>query len=94
MDVGCDNDRIHKAKAVEPWLEERPGIELIWLPSDCPKANPIERAFGEVHDQCTRNHTRKRLSTLVNDVEQHLVQNGPWKYKRSEIYDAPEVQVE
>jgi hypothetical protein len=25
----------------------------LWLPTDCPKANPIERVFGDVHDKCT-----------------------------------------
>jgi transposase len=92
--VICDNYKIHKAKAVEKWLAEHPRIELVWLPTYCPKANPIERAFGDVHDKVTRNHTRKRLSTLVNDVEQHLAQNGPWKYELSKIYYAPEVELE
>jgi hypothetical protein len=44
----------------------------------CPRANPIERAFGDVHDQCTRNPTRKRLQELVGDVQQHVQANGPW----------------
>ena len=92
--VVCDNYSIHKAKAVEGWLEEHSGFELVWLPSYCPKANPIERVFGDVHDKCTRNHTRRRLRTLVGDVEEHLAENGPWKYKLSEIYYTPEVDLE
>ena len=28
---------------------------------------------------------------MVSDVEQHLRQNGPWFYKLSQFYDAPEV---
>jgi len=92
--VICDNYSIHKAKAVERWLEEHPRFELVWLPSYCPKANPIERVFGDVHDKCTRNHIRKRLRTLVGDVEEHLAENGPWKYKLSEIYYTPEVELE
>jgi hypothetical protein len=52
---------------------------------------PIERAFGDVHDKCTRNHRRKWLWTLVKDVEQHLSFNGPWHYELSEIYYSPEV---
>jgi len=90
----CDNYSIHKAKAVRHWLAGQSRIELIWLPSYCPRANPIERAFGDVHDKCTRNHTRKRLPTLVKDVERHLAQNGPWKYQLSEIYYSSEVQLE
>jgi len=54
---------------------------------------PVERAFGDVHDKCTRNHQRHRLADLVWDVEQHLSTNGPWKYKLSHLYYTPEVTV-
>jgi hypothetical protein len=63
--VVVDNYCIHKAKAVEQWLAHHPRFELLWLPPYCPRANPIERAFGDVHDKCTRNHKRKRLRDLV-----------------------------
>jgi putative transposase len=89
-----DNYIIHKAKAVNQWLAKHPRFELLWLPTYCPKANPIERAFGDVHDKCTRNHQRKRLRDVVQDVEDHLQANGPWKYKRSQLYDEPEVTAE
>jgi hypothetical protein len=52
---------------------------------------PIERAFGDVHDKCTRNHQRNRLEELVGDVEQHLATNGPWPYKLSQLYYTLEV---
>lgn len=87
----ADNYKVHTAKAVQAWLEQHPRFELVWLPSYCPKANPIERAFGDVHDKCTRNHNRKRLRDLVGDVLRHLQVNGPWSYKLSEIYYAPQV---
>ena len=45
--VVCDNYKIHKAKAVDRWLEEHSHFELVWLPSYCPRANPIERVFGD-----------------------------------------------
>jgi hypothetical protein len=86
-----DNYKIHKAKVVNAWLSEHPRLELVWLPNYCPKANPIERAFGDVHDKCTRNHRRKRLRDLIEDVRRHLRVNGPWRYKLSEIYDTPEI---
>ncbi len=89
--VVVDNYCIHKAKAVEQWLASHPRFELLWLPTYCPRANPIERAFGDVHDKCTRNHKRKRLRDVVQDVEQHLQINGPWRYNLSHLYDAPEV---
>lgn len=89
--VVVDNYKIHTAQAVEQWLAAHPRVELLFLPTYCPKASPIERAFGDVHDKCTRNHKRKRLWTLVRDVEQHLSVNGPWQYELSEIYYTPAV---
>lgn len=86
IEVVVDNYGIHKAKAVVKWLEGHPRFELLWLPTYCPKANPIERAFGDVHDKCTRNHKRKRLRDLINDVKRHLKINGPWCYQLSHIY--------
>jgi len=86
-----DNYCIHKAKAVEQWLASHPRFELLWLPTYCPRANPIERVFGDVHDNCTRNHKWKRLRDLVQDVEWHVQANGPWQYKLSHLYDAPKV---
>src|SRR5215217_7866897 len=89
--VVVDNYCIQKAKAVEQWLASHPRFALLWLPTYCPRANPIERAFGDVHDKCTRNHKRKRLRDVVQDVEQHIRDNGPWKYNLSQLYQAPEV---
>jgi len=89
--VVVDNYKIHKAKAVEQWLAIHPRVTLLFLPTYCPRANPIERAFGDGHDCCTRNHRCKRLPDLVADVEEHLQLNGPWKYKLSEIYYEPAV---
>jgi putative transposase len=89
--VVADHDKIHKAKAVEQWLAAHPRFTLLFLPTYCPRANPIERAFGDVHDTCTRNHQRKRLPDLVADVAEHLQVNGPWPYKLSQLYDEPAV---
>jgi transposase len=84
--VVVDNYKIHQAKAVQQWLANHPRVTLLFLPTYCPRANPIERVFGDVHDTCTRNHRRKRLPDLVADVEQHLHVNGPWQYKLSQLY--------
>jgi DDE superfamily endonuclease len=84
--VVVDHDKSHKAKAVEQWLAAHARVTRLLLPTYCPQANPIERAFGDVHDLCTRNHTRRRLRDLVADVEEHLHVNGPWLYKLADIY--------
>jgi putative transposase len=86
-----DNYGIHNAKAVERWLATHPRFELLFLPPYCPKANPLERAFGDVHEKCTRNHQRQRLDDRVWDVEQHFLTNGPWHYHLSQLYYTPEV---
>jgi transposase len=87
----ADNGKIHKATAVQHWLQQHSRFQLLFLPTYCPHANPIERIFGDVHDKVTRNHRRKRMRDLVADVQRHLTQNGPWLYRLSEIYDTPEV---
>jgi transposase len=89
--VVVDHDKIHRAKAVAPWLAAHPRVRLLLLPTYCPQANPLERAFGDVHDCCTRNHRRKRLHDLIADVENHLLVNGPWQYKLSDLYYEPAV---
>ena len=91
LSVVADNAKIHHAGEVEKWLAAHPRFELLYLPTYCPRANPIERAFGDVHDKCTRNHTRQRLWHLVQDVKQHLHGNGPWRYALSDLYYTPEV---
>jgi putative transposase len=89
--VVVDNYKIHKAKAVEQWLATHPRVTLLFLPTYCPRANPIERVFGDVHDCCTRNHQRKRLPDLMADVEEHFHLNGPWKYRLADLYYEPAV---
>jgi hypothetical protein len=64
---------------------------VLWWPTYWPRANPIERVCGDVRDKCTRNHKRKRLRDLVQDVEQHVQDNGPWQDKLSRLYEAPEI---
>jgi transposase len=87
VSVVVDNYRIHTAKDVAAWLAHHPRFELVFLPSYCPRANPIERIFGDCHDQCTRNHKRKRLSEVAADVVWHLKARGRWRYKLSTIYE-------
>jgi transposase len=91
LTVVADNAKIHHAQKVQQWLAAHPRFEVLYLPTYCPRANPIERAFGDVHDKCTRNHTRKRIWHLVQDVHQPLRVNGPWRYALSEIYYTSEV---
>jgi transposase len=91
LPVVADKAKLHHAQKGQQWLAAPPRFAVLDLPPYCPRANPIERAFGDVHDKCTPNHTRKQLGPLVQDVQQPLRVNGPWRYARSEIYYTPEV---
>jgi len=51
ISVVMDNSCMHKAKAVAQWLASHPRFALLWLPTYGPRANPIERTFGDVHDK-------------------------------------------
>jgi transposase len=91
ISVVVDTYAIHQARVVGPWLATHPRCERLFWPTYGPRANPIERAFGDVHDLCTRHHTRKRFPALVADVVEHLDVHGPWPYKLSDIYYDPAV---
>ena len=86
-----DHAKRHKAKRVQQWLAAPPRFTLLSLPPYCPAATPLERAFGDVPANCTRNHTRKRMWHLGQDVKPPLRANGPWRYARSDLYDTPAV---
>jgi transposase len=70
--VVADNYSIHTAGDVRRWLARHPRFVLLWLPRYCPKANPIERVFGDLHDQITRNHHHRTLSPLLVEAQQYL----------------------
>ena len=91
LTVVADKAQIHRAQKVQQWLAAHPRFALLSFPTYCPQANPIERAFGDVPDKCTRTHTRKQIWQLVQDVKQHLLNNGPWRYALSRLYYTPEV---
>jgi hypothetical protein len=91
ISVVVDHDGIHKAKAVQQGVAQQPRLERLFLPTYGPRANPIERVFGDVPDLCTRHHTRKRLRELVADVIEHLHIKGPWKDNLADIYHEPAV---
>jgi hypothetical protein len=91
LSVVVDHDTSHQATAVEQWLASHPRVTRLVVPTYGPRANPSARAFGDVHDCCTRTHRRKRLPHLVADVEEHLHGNGPWLYQLSEIDYEPAV---
>ena len=92
--VVVDNYKIHKAQKVERWLTAHPRFELVFQPTYCPRSSPLERIYGDVHDNVTRHHRRKRMRDLVADVIRFLEQHGPWRYRLSTSYEEPAVTAE
>jgi transposase len=72
-------------------VASHPRFEFLWFPTYCPRANPIERVFGDVHDKCTRHHQRQRLCDLGQDIKRPVEVNGPWQYRLSQLYNALEI---
>jgi DDE superfamily endonuclease len=91
VSVVADNDSIHTAGDVRRWLAGPPRLVLLWLPRYCPKANPLERLFGALHDQITRHHRHRARPPLLAEVQRYLrrrAQHG----QRPSIYREPTVQ--
>jgi DDE superfamily endonuclease/Winged helix-turn helix len=89
--VVADNYRIHTAGDVRRWLARHPRFILLWLPRYCPKANPIERVFGNLHDQITRNHHHCTLPPLLAEVQRYLRRRAHHG-QRPSIYREPAVE--
>jgi hypothetical protein len=90
-EVVADHAKRPQAKAVEPWLAAHPRVtRRVWPPSG-PRANPMARAVGDVHDGCTRTPQRKRFPALVAEVEDQGPLNGPGKDQRSALDHEPAV---
>jgi transposase len=89
--VVADNYSIHTAGDVRRWLARHPRFVLLWLPCYCPKANPIERIFGNLHDQITRNHCHRTLPPLLAEVQRYLRQRARHGQLPS-IYHEPAVK--
>jgi transposase len=68
-----DNYVIHKSQWVVKALAEWEGrIVLHFLPPYCPQENRIERLWKDVHDNVTRNHSKKRMVELLEAIFRYL----------------------
>jgi transposase len=68
-----DNYRIHSSQIVAVALAGYGSrIRLHFLPPYCPDHNKIERIWQDLHANVTRNHQRRSMTTLMQDVRYHL----------------------
>jgi len=71
--VILDNYRIHSSQIVGVALAGHAvRIRLHFLPPYCPDHNKIERIWQDLHAGVTRNHQRRSMTTLMEDVRYYL----------------------
>jgi hypothetical protein len=89
--VVADNYSIHTAGDPRRWLARHPRLVLLWWPCSGPKAHPLERIFGDLHDQITRHPPHRTLPPLWAEVP-------PYRRRRAHhgplpsIYQEPTVE--
>ena len=68
-----DNYGIHRSQQVKAWLRDRgQRVRLHFLPPYSPNENPIERVWQDLHAGVTRNHTRRAIAWLMQDVRRWI----------------------
>ena len=76
--VILDNYIIHKTKQVLATVKRMERIRLHFLPPYSPELNPIERLWGELHANVTRNHKHQTIACLMEAVETFMEQVVPY----------------
>jgi len=75
----CDHYCIHRSQRVQAALRELGGrVVLHFLPPYCPDANRIERLWGDLHDNVTRNHRCPTMDDLMDNVRAYLRDASPF----------------
>jgi transposase len=83
--VVCDNYIIHKSKKTLAAIAKMRNIVMHFLPPYSPEHNPIERLWGELHANVTRNHKRKDIDALMGDVDAFLHAATPFPGSRPSL---------
>jgi putative transposase len=80
--VVLDNYIIHKTKRVNEVVKSMKRICLHFLPPYSPELNPIERLWGDLHANVTRNHQCRDIDELMGQVRQFLGNAVPYPGNR------------
>lgn len=83
--VILDNYGVHKSRLAQQALAELGCIELHFLPPYSPELNRIERLWGEVHANVTRNHRHKDIDELMDAVDAFLRAAQPYPGSRPSV---------
>jgi len=83
--VILDNYGVHKSRLTQQALAELGCIELHFLPPYSPELNRIERLWGDVHANVTRNHRCKDIDELMDAVDAFLRAAQPYPGSRPSV---------
>lgn len=83
--VICDNYIIHKSKKTLAAIAKMENVVMHFLPPYSPEHNPIERLWGDLHANVTRNHKHKDIDALMLDVEGFLHAATPYPGSRPSL---------
>ena len=83
--VVCDNYIIHKSQITNRALKKLKTIELHFLPPYSPEHNPIERLWGELHANVTRNHRHRTMNSLMLAVVNFMKMATPYPGSRPSL---------
>lgn len=79
LHVICDNYSVHSSNRTQAAVAQYEGrIVIHFLPPYCPQGNPIERLWGDLHDNVTRNHRCKTIEHLMDCVRRYLGDASPF----------------
>jgi transposase len=77
--VYMDNVRFHHARALKPFLEAHPELEIRYLPAYSPDLNPVERVWWYMRKRITHNRymltIRERIAKFWQLLSPCLRQN-------------------
>lgn len=84
--VILDNYGVHKSRQTQRALDELDGrVVLHFLPPYSPELNRIERLWGEVHANVTRNHRCRDIDELMDAVDAFLRAAQPYPGSRPSL---------
>ena len=84
-----DNYGIHSSQRTQKAVESHDGrVVLHFLPPYCPTANRIERLWGDLHENVTRNHRCRDLAELMSEVWNYLNAASPFPGSRPSLAKA------
>lgn len=76
--VVLDNARIHKSKAVQEWLAEHTGVQLLYLPTyTAHRENPVEKIWWRLKSQVAANRLHPDIDALVDCVHDFFASFTP-----------------